>query len=204
MHTDATQYWFKASPDLSSLHADLITVSGHKIGSFPGIGGLFVSKTMPPTTAEHAQERGYRAGTENLPGARSFRWAAEAYLAHQDLDSRCEELRTMLVDDLMRRIDGLVINNATPPVLVNTLNIRFPSGDGQAFLLSLHLAGLMLSAGSACSSGANRPSSILRAIGLDETATRRSIRISMGPETTELDVRDAAARIHSCFEKLVS
>ncbi len=173
---DAAQ--MPASGELADI-ADFVALSSHKRGGPPGIGALLVRDlaTLAPTGG---QERGYRPGTENLPAALGY--AAALGEPEPDL----APLRYRL-DDAIRRSGGLVVGEGAPrhPAIGS---YRLPSVAANAQLIRLDLAGISVSAGSACASGSLKPSHVLRAMGWSEDATREVIRVSFGRSTTMTDV----------------
>lgn len=173
---DAAQ--MPASRELAG-HADFVALSAHKRGGPPGIGALLVRDlaTLVPTGG---QERGYRAGTENLPGAMAY----AAALGESEPDHA--ELRARL-DDAIRRSGGLVVCEDAPRhPAIGSYRLRGVSANAQ--LIRLDLEGISVSAGSACASGSLKPSHVLRAMGWTEEETREVIRVSFGRSTTRDDV----------------
>jgi cysteine desulfurase len=162
-------------------HADFVAVSGHKRGGPPGIGALLVRDlaTLMPTGG---QERGYRAGTENLPAALGF----AAALAEPEDVERLIPWRARL-DDAVVRSGGEVVA-ATSPRHPAIASYRLPGVAAAAQLIRLDLAGFAVSAGSACASGSLKPSHVLAALGWEEAAGREVIRVSFGRITTEAHV----------------
>lgn len=177
---DAAQMPAGADPAVAE-HADFVALSSHKRGGPVGIGALLVRDlaTLGPTGG---QERGYRPGTENLPGALGY---AAALAEPEDLAAMAE-LRAML-DDAIARSGGEVVAAGAP---------RHPSigsyrmiGTGSAAqLIRFDLAGISVSAGSACSSGSMKPSHVLAAMGWSEAASREVVRVSFGRTTSAADV----------------
>jgi cysteine desulfurase len=166
------------SPELAD-HADFVAVSAHKRGGPPGIGALLV-RNLAMLTPTGGQERGYRPGTENLPAALGYAAAlAEPEPDHAPLRAR--------LDDAIRRSGGMVVGEHAPrhPAIGS---YRLPSMAANAQLIRLDLAGISVSAGSACASGSLKPSHVLRAMGWSEDATREVIRVSFGRTTTAADV----------------
>ncbi|RYD55374.1 MAG: aminotransferase class V-fold PLP-dependent enzyme [Sphingomonadales bacterium] len=180
---DAAQMPARAS-DAVVRHADLVAVSAHKRGGPPGIGALFVRDfaTLMPMGG---QEKGYRAGTENLPGALGFAVAVEL---PEDLH-RPAELRSRLEAAL----DGVEIVGAGSARTPLIGAYRMPGVSSAAQLIRFDMAGLAVSAGSACSSGSMRPSHVLSAMGWSEPALREVVRVSFGRGTTEAEVDAFAA-----------
>lgn len=162
-------------------HADLVAVSAHKRGGPPGIGALLVCDlgVLLPTGG---QEKGYRAGTENLPGALGY---AAAVAVPEDL-AEMARLRARLEAAIVAA-GGVVVGAESPrSPLIGAY--RMPGVSSAAQLIRFDLAGVAVSAGSACSSGSMRPSHVLTAMGWNEPALREVIRVSFGRTTTEADV----------------
>ena len=182
---DAAQMPAGADSDVAA-HADLIALSAHKRGGAPGVGALLVRDlaTLEPTGG---QERGYRAGTENLPGA----LACVAALAEPEPVERWAVLRAKL-DDAIARSGGEVVAAAAPRHSA-IASYRMPGVASAAQLIRFDLAGIAVSAGSACASGSLKPSHVLAAMGWPEAAAREVVRISFGRETTEADIDRAIA-----------
>ncbi|MFM9978939.1 MAG: cysteine desulfurase family protein [Sphingomonadaceae bacterium] len=162
--------------------ADLIAVSAHKLGGPPGIGALLVRDlaTLKPTGG---QERGYRPGTENLPGALGF---AAALQAQRGWIERAADLRAHL-DAAIETAGGQVVAKASPRI-ATIAGYRMPGVASSAQLIQFDLAGISVSAGSACSSGSLKPSHVLAAMGWAERETSEVVRVSFGPETTRADI----------------
>ena len=167
-------------------HADLVAVSAHKRGGPPGIGALLV-RDFATLLPMGGQEKGYRAGTENLPGALGY---AAAVAVPEDL-RRLSELRARL-DKAVRDAGGEVVAAASPrtPAIGG---YRMPGVSSAAQLIRFDLAGFAVSAGSACSSGSVRPSHVLMAMGWSEPALREVVRVSFGRSTSEGEVDAFAA-----------
>lgn len=162
-------------------HADLVAVSAHKRGGPPGIGALLVRDfgTLLPMGG---QEKGYRAGTENLPGALGY---AAAVAEPEDL-ARMAALRARL-EAAIRGAGGEIVGEASPrSPLIGAY--RMPGVSAAAQLIRFDLAGIAVSAGSACSSGSMRPSHVLTAMGWAEPELREVVRVSFGRTTSEAEV----------------
>ncbi|WP_293882403.1 aminotransferase class V-fold PLP-dependent enzyme [Sphingomonas sp.] len=162
--------------------ADLIAVSAHKLGGPPGIGALLV-RDFGMLQPSGGQERGYRSGTENLPAALAFAAAVETKRGWLD---RATDLRAHL-DGAIEAAGGQVVAKATPR-LATIASYRMPGIASSAQLIQFDMAGIAVSAGSACSSGSLRPSHVLAAMGWGETAASEVIRVSFGPETSRADI----------------
>ncbi|MDD1452930.1 aminotransferase class V-fold PLP-dependent enzyme [Sphingomonas sp. H160509] len=162
--------------------ADLIIVSAHKLGGPPGIGALLVRDLglLDPTGG---QERGYRGGTENLPGALGFAAALEA---PRDWFPGMADLRAQLDEAILASGGEIVAQNS--PRIPTIASYRMPGVSSAAQLIRLDMAGFAVSAGSACSSGSMRPSHVLAAMGYSAQAAAEVVRVSFGWTTTAEDV----------------
>ncbi|UVO55859.1 cysteine desulfurase family protein [Sphingomonas sp. SUN039] len=163
-------------------HADLIAVSAHKFGGPPGIGALLV-RDFAMLNASGGQERGYRGGTENLPGALGMAAALEAPRGWID---RAADLRAHL-DGAIEAAGGQVIAR-TSHRIATIASYRMPGVASAVQLIQFDLAGIAVSAGSACSSGSLKPSHVLTAMGWSEADAAEVVRVSFGPDTTRADV----------------
>lgn len=166
--------------------ADLMAVSAHKRGGPPGIGALLV-RDFATLLPMGGQEKGYRAGTENLPGALGY---AAAVNEPEDM-ARMARLRAEL-EQAIRDAGGEVVGDTIPrSPLIGAY--RMPGVSSAAQLIRFDLGGISVSAGSACSSGSMRPSHVLSAMGWSEPALREVVRVSFGRGTTEAEVGAFAA-----------
>jgi cysteine desulfurase len=191
VHTDAVQAVGKIPVDVDELGVDYLTMSAHKIYGPKGIGALYVRKGAPLFPLIHGghQEDGLRAGTYNNLGILGFGKAAA--LAREELEGygkKTAALRDRLREGLLGGIGNIKINGHPRDMLPNTLNVSFPGAEGEAILLSLDLAGIEVSTGSACASGSLDPSHVLMAIGVWPELAHGSIRFSLGWGLTEEDV----------------
>src|SRR5260370_4211775 len=194
-HIDAAQAVGRIDVDVTALGCDLMTLSGHKLGTPAGIGALYIrdSAAFAPSIFGGPQESGRRAGTPNLLGAIAFGASAEP-LAHSMPAEpvRLGTLTATLFARLRDAIPGLELN-APPACLVpNTLNLTFPNVLGEGMLIALDLAGVEVSMGSASPAGAVEPSHVLLAIGRSRADARSSPRISLGWSTTAAESAAAA------------
>ena len=167
---------------LSLPDADMIALSAHKFGGPPGVGALLVSDfaLIEPTGG---QEQGYRAGTENLPGVIGMAAALEA---GSDWMERAPALRERLERALVSA-GGEVVGAASDRIA--TIGAyRMPGVPSNAQLIQFDMAGIAVSAGSACSSGSLKPSHVLAAMGWNEAAAREVVRVSIGRDTTETEI----------------
>jgi len=205
MHTDAVQAAGKIPVDVEALGVDYLTMSCHKLYGPKGIGALYLRAGAPlePLIRGGHQEHGHRAGTYNNQGILGFGLAAE--LAAKELPEygrRVGALRTRLRDAIVATVPKVRINGHPEAVLPNTLNVSFPGAEGEAILLSLDLAGIRVSTGSACASGSLDPSHVLMATGVGPELAHGSIRFSLGRDSTEEDVDYVASRIAPIIARL--
>jgi len=161
--------------------ADMIIVSAHKLGGPPGIGGLLI-KDLAAISPTGGQEKGYRGGTENLPGAIGFAAALEARGSRGHLAGLRQRL-----DEGVRAAGGQVVAEQSPR-LPEIASYRLPAMAAAAQLIELDSAGIAVSAGSACSSGTLKPSAVLTAMGWSEEEAREVIRVSLAPQTCLAEV----------------
>lgn len=206
LHTDAVQAAGVLSVDLDALGADLLTISGHKLGGPKGIGALAVRAGTPLSgfIVGGGQERGRRGGTENVASVVGFAEALRlAESSREEEAVRLAALRNRLAGRLREAV-GEALRFNTPlrqdgaraaPHILN-VSVRSNSGaalDGEMLLLSLDMAGVQVSAGSACTSGALEPSHVLLAMGVPRETAAATVRFSLGRGVTEADVDRAAA-----------
>jgi cysteine desulfurase len=190
-HTDAVQSAGKLPINVNSLKIDLLSLSGHKLYAPKGIGALYVrgGTRLRQLLYGGQHQRGFRPGTENVPGIVGLGKAAE--IARKSLaedGARISALRDTLEQGLLQRVPHSRANGARAPRTSNTANITFPGIEGEAMVIALDLKGLACSTGAACSSGAVEPSHVLTAIGLPPEEARASLRFSLGRHTTTADV----------------
>jgi cysteine desulfurase len=192
VHTDAAQAAGRLPIDVATLNVDLLSLSSHKLGGPAGAGALWVRRgtQLQALVTGGPQERGLRAGTENLAAVVGFAAAARAAAGEVEAaGAHMTALTARLWDGLRARIPGVARHGATAgPRLPNTLNIRIPGCAGESLLVLLDLAGVAVSLGSACAAGAAEPSHVLHAMGLGDDAARSALRLSLGPATTEAEI----------------
>ncbi|MFW2341246.1 cysteine desulfurase family protein [Brevundimonas sp.] len=184
LHVDAIQSAGKIPVSMADLAADSLTLSGHKLGGLQGVGALVLAPGRSAVRILHGagQERGLRAGTENVPGIAAFGMAAEC--AARDLARDHTAWRDAAAARL--KAEGAVVVGEGAPRLPNTLFVATEGWDSPQQLIALDLKGVMVSAGSACSSGKTKPSKTMVAMGLEPLATF-AIRVSGGWGTTDAD-----------------
>ncbi|MFN3668497.1 MAG: cysteine desulfurase family protein [Brevundimonas sp.] len=200
LHVDAIQSAGKIPVDMRALDADTLTLSAHKLGGPQGVGALISKEGAPIVRTLHGagQERGLRAGTENVPGIAGFGVAADC--AARDLPLATAHKAWRDAAEARVRAAGATIIGGAADRLPNTLFMAVEGWDSPQQLITLDLQGVMVSAGSACSSGKTKPSKAISAMGLDHLATG-GVRVSGGWGTVEGDwVRFADAWVAS-YEK---
>ena len=190
-HTDAVQAVGKTPIDLAHLPADMLSLSGHKLHAPKGIGVLYVRKGVRfrPFLRGGHQEKGRRAGTENVPYIVGLGAAAKLAADHmQEERVNVAMLRDRLEKGLLERISDCMVNGDVENRLPNTTNIAFKNVEGEAILLMLDRLGVCASSGSACTSGSLEPSHVLRAMGVPFTYAHGSIRLSLSRYSTQEEV----------------
>jgi cysteine desulfurase len=193
LHVDAVQASGRINCDINALGADLLTLSSHKIGGPKGAGAL-VRREESLHLAQGlirggGQERGLRAGTENVAAIAGFGAAAEAAARGLEADAaRMTALRERLEAGLKTATPKVMIFGAEAARLPNTVQAAVPGMKAETAVIALDLAGFAVSSGAACSSGKVQASHVLAAMGAPEDLTRGGIRISLGWDTTENDI----------------
>ncbi|MBI4184680.1 MAG: cysteine desulfurase [Proteobacteria bacterium] len=195
VHADAVQAAGRIPVDFAALGVDLMTVSAHKLGGPLGAAALVVSErvALVPGIAGGGQERGRRAGTENVPAIAGFGAAARAAAAEVADPAlspwpRVAALRQRIEHGLGRAHPDLVVFGREAERLPNTLSFALPGLSAETAVMALDLAGIAVSAGAACSSGKVSPSHVLAAMGAGPELAGAAIRVSLGPGNDEADV----------------
>ncbi len=202
-HTDAVQAVGKVPIDLKNTPIDLLSLSGHKLHGPKGIGALYVrkgTKLMPLIIGGH-QERGKRAGTENVPGIVGLGMAAELAEKHMpEENERLIYLRNKLEKGILATCPDTRVNGRHR--LPNTLNVSFEYIEGEAILLMMDEFGIAASSGSACASGSLEPSHVMRAMGIPFTAAHGSIRFSLSRYNTEEEIDFVLEKLPPVIQRL--
>ncbi|WHH59616.1 cysteine desulfurase NifS [Petroclostridium sp. X23] len=190
-HTDAVQAVGNVPIDLQKLNIDLLSLSSHKFYGPKGVGALFIRKGVKLHTFVQggAQEKGRRAGTENVAGIVGLGAAIE--LAVNDLEkhnNKISALRDRLIKEVMDRIPYTRLNGHPTQRLPGNANFSFEFIEGESLLLMLDMKGIAGSSGSACTSGSLDPSHVLLSIGLPHEIAHGSLRLTFGDENTQEDV----------------
>jgi cysteine desulfurase len=190
LHCDAVQAAGKLPLDRTLLGADLVSLSAHKLGGPQGIGALIVAPAiaLAPLQTGGGQEHGRRAGTENVPGIHGFGRACALAAQGIAASGRLAELRDSAERRLLAVAPGARLFGVDSPRLPNTLCIAMPGVPAATQVMALDLAGVMVSAGAACSSGKVRPSHVLSAMGATAEEAASAIRISLGWDSRGADI----------------
>jgi len=193
LHVDAVQAAGRISFNINDIGADLLTLSGHKIGAPKGVGALVkrdqALHSSDPLIKGGGQERGARGGTENVPGIVGFGAAAAAAQAAIAQESRhVAALRDRLEAGLKARMPAAIVLGADAPRLPNTTLLAVPGIKAETAVIALDLDGIAVSSGAACSSGKVQHSHVLSAMGVEPRLAQGAIRVSLGPATRESEV----------------
>ena len=204
-HTDAVQAVGKTPIYLKDSAIDMLSLSGHKLHAPKGVGALYVKRGVrfKPLLRGGHQERGRRAGTENVPGIVALGKAAELAIQHMaDEQSRVKDLRDRLEKAILQTVPNCFVNGDLHDRLPNTSNIAFEFVEGEAILLYLTRAGVAATSGSACTSGSIEPSHVLLAMSIPVTAAHGSIRFSLSRDNSIEDVNRVIEVMPAIIEKL--
>jgi len=189
-HTDAVQAVGNLHINVKEQNIDLLSLSGHKFHAPKGVGALYIRNgiKMPNLIDGGAQERGRRAGTENVAGIVGLSVALKEACANIDERAkRLTKMRDRLIDEALK-IERSHINGDRVKRLPGNINMCFEGIEGESLLLSLDLKGICASSGSACTSGSLDPSHVLLSIGLPHEIAHGSLRITFSEQNTEEDV----------------
>lgn len=206
-HTDAVQAFGKLPIDVKALHVDMMSASAHKLGGPKGIGFLYIRKGLKLRSFLHGgnQERGRRAGTENVPAAVGFGEAVRLAMAAMKENTQHEKvLCQRLTDGILRKIPYTSLNSTAENCLPGLANICFHCTDADSLLILMDMAGICVSAGSACTSGSPEPSHVLLAVGLSHADAESSVRFTIGPENTEEEIDIVVEQLVQAVSKLRS
>lgn len=204
-HTDAVQAFGHLPIDVKEMGIDLLSASAHKIYGPKGTGLLYMRKGVRSKAFIHGgqQERGLRAGTENVAGIVGFAKATELALAEQAEEAaRLGELRDYAIERIEREIPHSRLNGHRRERLPNNVNFSFEFIEGEGMLLQLAFKGVSASSGSACTSGSLDPSHVLLAIGLPHEIAHGSLRLTLGRDTTREDVDYTIDALKGTIENL--
>ena len=201
-HTDAVQAVGTVPVDVNGTGCDLLSLSAHKFYGPKGIGVLYIRQgtRLMPLIAGGEQERGLRAGTENVPAIVGLGRAIS--IAVKDRAENAKRMRDRLVAGILNDVPGTALNGCAEDRLPNNCSFRFDGIDGEALLLRLDLAGIAASAGSACTAGSREISHVLKAIGLTEKEAKSSLRLTTGIHTTEEEADETVRTVGAIVRDL--
>lgn len=199
LHIDAVGAYGHVSVDIAALRAGApadsglvaLSISGHKIGSVPGVGALYVARSSQVLPLIHGggQERGLRSGTLDAPAIAAFGAAAAEVAASQESEgARLSALRDDLAARILSAVPEAVLRGNPSDRLDNNVNVTFPGCQSDSLLFLLDEQGVSVSTGSACQAGVAQPSHVLLAMGLDEAGASSALRMTLGWATTPADI----------------
>lgn len=208
-HTDAVQALGQVPLPLGEVGADLVSLTGHKIGGPPGVGLLIAGRDQNPVPLSHGggQERQIRSGTLDTPGIAALAVAVRHAVADQELHAKTMiELRDRLIEGAIALDPTIQVSGFWEPGdgirrLAANAHLRVPGCDGDSLLYLLDAAGVQCSTGSACQAGVPRPSHVLLAMGIDELDARGSLRLTLGRTSTDEDVDAFLAALPAAIER---
>lgn len=204
-HTDAVQAFCQLDIDVNDLGIDLLSASAHKVNGPKGIGFLYIRKGVRIGSFIHggAQERGRRAGTENVPSIVGFGKAVEIAMANMKERTKKEtELRDYLIKRILAEVPYTRLNGHRTKRLPNNANFSFQFIEGESLLIMLDMNNICASSGSACTSGSLDPSHVLLAIGLPHEIAHGSLRLTLNDEITFEDIDYTVEKIKEIVYKL--
>lgn len=204
-HTDAVQAFGQVPVNVDEMNIDMLSASGHKLNGPKGVGFLYIRKGLRLRSFIHGgqQERGRRAGTENVPGIVGLGKATELAISSMEARIKKEtELRNYLIKRLTTEIPYTRLNGHETKRLPNNINLSFQFVEGESILIMLDMAGICASSGSACTSGSLDPSHVLLAIGLPHEIAHGSLRLTLGYENTKEEMDYVADNVKRIIENL--
>jgi cysteine desulfurase len=204
VHCDGVQGLGKARVDVRNWQVDLASFSGHKCYALKGCGALYVRKGVRLESLIHGggQERGRRAGTENLLAIASFAAMAEELSDLETHLSRMTQLRDRLERLVQSSIANVHVTGKEGSRISNTSSMVIEGVDGETLLMNLDMRGFCVSTGAACSSGSPEPSPVLLAMGLTRAEAQSSLRVSLGWNTTVNEIDNFVDTLTSVVERL--
>lgn len=206
-HTDAVQAYGQLPINVEELHIDMLSASGHKLNGPKGIGFLYINKKVRIRSFVHGgqQERGRRAGTENVPGIVGLAAAVERAFRIMEEKTRKEiELRDYLISRLEKEIPYSRLNGHRTKRLPNNVHFGFEFIEGESMLIMLDMKDICASSGSACTSGSLDPSHVLLAIGLPHEKAHGSLRMTLSEENTKEEMDIVVEELKKIVERLRS
>jgi cysteine desulfurase len=206
-HVDAVQAFGKIPIDVNAMNVDLLSISAHKLYGPKGVGALYVRNgvQLRPQIFGGSQERGQRAGTENIASIVGFGKAAEICgMEMPDESIRLKKLQNILWNSIGENIPDAQLNGHPERRLPGHLNISINGLMGDEILMMMDLKGIAISTGSACTSGAVTISHVLKSMRLDEKRSRSAVRMTLGRSSSEEDIPVVVEALKQCVEKMRS
>jgi cysteine desulfurase len=206
-HTDAVQAYGQVPINVEECHIDMLSASGHKLNGPKGIGFLYINKKVKIRSFIHGgqQERGRRAGTENVPGIVGLAAAAKrAFRIMEEKTKKEIELRDYFISRIEKEIPYSKLNGHRTKRLPNNIHVGFEFIEGESMLIMLDMKGICGSSGSACTSGSLDPSHVLLAIGLPHEKAHGSLRLTLSEENTKEEMDIVADELVKIVERLRS
>ena len=204
-HTDAVQAVGHIPVDVKKDNADLLSLSGHKFHGPKGVGALYIRKgvALENLLEGGAQEFFKRAGTENVPCIVGMAEALkESFEEMENNITKITEIRNFLVENILKNIEGSILNGDLEHRLPGNVNISFAGIEGESLLLLLNEAGICASSGSACTSKSLDPSHVLLALGLKHEIAHGSLRLTINEQNTKEDVEAIVAEVVKVVSRL--
>jgi cysteine desulfurase len=204
-HTDAVQAAGHVPIDVEAAHIDLLTLTAHKFHGPKGCGAVYVRHgiEIEPLIYGGPQERGWRAGTENVPGICGLGMASDHAVRHmEETGPRIAALRDHLIDRILTEIPGTTLNGSWEFRLPNNANFCIDGVSGEELLLLLDFADIAASSGSACASGSLDPSHVLLALGLAPEQAKSSLRLTLSEFTTQEEIDYTVEKLKESVERL--
>lgn len=204
-HTDAVQAFGHIPIDIEGAHIDLLSASAHKLNGPKGTGLLYMRRGtgLPSFLKGGAQERGMRAGTENVAGIAGFARAAElAFSTMRERAERVTEIREHIIARMESELSGCILNGDRVHRLPGNVNFCIPDIEGETMLLQLDQRNICAGSGSACSSGSLEPSHVLLAMGRSRREAYSSLRLSLGADNTMEEADTVVDSIKEIVDKL--
>lgn len=206
-HTDAVQALGKLTVNVTDWDVDFATFAAHKVYALKGAGAVYVKRGPHLTSliSGGGQERGRRAGTENVLAIAAFGHVMKVYEREfQERVERMQILRDDMESQILTRLPGVRVTGAKGRRLPNTSSLLIDGVDGETLLMNLDMAGVSVSTGAACSSGNPEPSPVLLAMGLSRQEAQRSLRLSLGWENTKEEIDHFVEILESTVSRLRS
>ncbi len=205
LHTDAVQAAGRLALNVQALQVDALTLGGHKLYGPKGVGVLYLRRGTPfrPVQTGGSHEHAHRAGTENVPLIVGMAKALELAEAERAAETaRVSRLRDDLIDGILASVEGAYLTGAADDRLANHASFVIRGVEAEGVLIGLDMAGIAASSGSACTSGAQRPSHVLAAMGIPATEAVGGLRLTLGRSNTPADVAAVLATLPRIVEQI--